>query len=269
MALARWMSIETGRNVRLPSEAEWEWAARGNNSHSLYPWGGAWDASKLNSGGSSENYKSLGTTAPVGSYSPIGDAPFGHADMLGQVWEWTNTLFRPYPYVATDGREDRYTPDRRVLRGGNWGDGKYTNRVTTRYLYPGHYSDMMTGVRLAADGNVPPIAPRTRYDLIVYARGYFCPDLITTKRWLHAWNVPYRQVNVDMEESAAYRLDKWLGSRTIPTLVVAERLGLEPFTEPAPADLSNLRNVDRGSMLHEPDEATLRSFLVRHGFLNT
>ncbi len=268
MALARWASIQTGLNVRLPGEAEWEWAARGTNSRSLYPWGGAWDASKLNSGGSDENYKSLGKTTPVGAYSPMGDGPFGHGDLLGQVWEWTNTLLRPYPYVANDGREDRYTPDRRVLRGGNWADGKYTNRVTTRYLYPQYYSDMMTGVRLAAGGSAPAIAPRTKYDLILYARGTFCPDLITTKRWLYAWNVPYRQINVDMDEPAAFRLDRWLGSRTIPTLVVAERLGLEPITEPTEADLSHLRNADRGSMLHEPEEATLRAFLVRHGFLS-
>src|SRR5262249_22174392 len=49
LAVARWASIETGLNVRLPTEAEWEWAARSTNTRSLYPWGGAWDPNRLNS----------------------------------------------------------------------------------------------------------------------------------------------------------------------------------------------------------------------------
>ena len=173
MAVARWASIITGQNVRLPTEAEWEWAARGNNNRSLYPWGGAWDTQKLNSGvvppdDNADNGPR--TTVPVGTFSPAGDGPFGHGDLLGQVWEWTSSLFSPYPYRADDGREDAYTPDRRVLRGGNWSDGKYANRVTTRYLYPPYYADLTTGVRLAAGGAIPSIAPRPKFDLVLYGR---------------------------------------------------------------------------------------------------
>src|SRR5258708_1481163 len=190
LALARWASVQTGMSVRLPTEAEWEWAARGTNNRSLYPWGGAWDIAKLNSGVSDATSKSHGSTTPVGMFSPTGDGPFGHADMLGQVWEWTNSLYAPYPYNAQDGREDLYTPERRVLRGGNWSDGKYANRVTTRYLYPPYYADVSTGVRLAAWGARPAIAPRSEFDLVLYGRTTFCPDLVKTKNWLHAWNVP-------------------------------------------------------------------------------
>jgi formylglycine-generating enzyme required for sulfatase activity/glutaredoxin len=266
MALARWASIESGLNVRLPTEAEWEWAARGTNIRSLYPWGGAWDPTKLNSGFCDERSCCRGSTAPVGLYSPVGDGPFGHADLLGQVWEWTSSLFRPYPYIPTDGREDLYTPEKRVLRGGNWSDGKYANRATTRYLYPPFYSDVSTGVRLAVGDSRPAIAPRPAYDLVLYGRSSFCPDLVRAKEWLHAWNVPYRQLNIDLDEQAAIRLDTWLGSRTVPTFVVTQYGSIEPVTTPNDADLSRLRNVDRGSMLHEADEAALRAFLVRNGF---
>jgi len=267
MALARWVAVETGLNVRLPTEAEWEYAARVPNSKSLYPWGGAWDAAKLNSGVADVGSPNHGTTTPVGSFSPYGDGPYGHADLLGQVWEWTSTVFKSYPYVVNDGREDLYTPDRRILRGGNWSDGKYANRVTTRYLYTPFYADVSTGVRLAAGGTRPPIAPRPAYDLVVYGRSTFCPDLVKAKQWLYAWNVPYRQLNIDLDEQSAFKLDHWLGSRTVPTFVIAERGSTAPIFEPAEADLSKLRNIDRGSMLHEAEEATLRAFLVRHGFL--
>src|SRR5262249_23256580 len=87
MAVARWASIRTGMNIRLPTEAEWEWAARSTNVKSLYPWGNTWDAEKLNSGAANLGGTPRGTTTTVGMYSPVGDGPFGHSDQLGQVWE--------------------------------------------------------------------------------------------------------------------------------------------------------------------------------------
>lgn len=267
MAVARWASVRTGRNIRLPSEAEWEWAAHAENTRSSYPWGGAFDPKKLNSGYSDANHTALKHTTPVGQFSPAGDGPFGHADLLGQVWEWTNSLYRPYPYGEDDGREDRYAPEQRVMRGGNWADGKYVNRATARYFYPPFYSEMTDGFRLAADGAAAPIAARPARDLVIYGRSTFCPDLVKVKGWLRSWNVPYRQVQIDFDEDAASRLDAWLGSRTVPTLLVADYGEVEPYTPPADVDLDHLRNADRGSMLHEPDEDGLRAFLARNGFL--
>jgi formylglycine-generating enzyme required for sulfatase activity len=266
-AFTRWASALTGRAIRLPSEVEWEWAARSENVRWLYPWGGTFNPDHLNAGVAGISGETVGSTVPVGTYSPKGDGPFGHGDQLGQVWEWTLGAFAPYPYQAEDGREDPYSPARRVLRGGSWGDGKYANRVTTRLHYPPHYSDPTTGFRIAANIDGRAAVERPPYDLVVYGKTSFCPDLINTKRWLRDMGVPYRELSIDLDDKAAFRLDDWLGMRVVPTLVVAPRGGIEPIEPPKEADLRHLRSTDRGTMLHEPDEQTLRAWLTRNGFL--
>lgn len=266
-AFTRWATVATGRAIRLPSEVEWEWAARAENVRWMYPWGGTFNPDYLNSGVEGVGGSTPGTTIPVGSYSPKGDGPFGHADLLGQVWEWTSSSFAPYPYTPDDGREDPYSPDRHVLRGGSWGDGKYNNRITVRAHWLQAYSDMTIGFRVAATLSAPIRPERPKYDLVIYGKTAFCPDLINVKRWLHQWDVPYRQVNYDLQDEVADRLDGWLGSRVVPTLVVAEQGMIDPISTPAAADFAHLRNVDRGSMLHEPDEPTLHAWLIRNGFL--
>ena len=100
--------------VRLPTEAEWEKAARGEQGNE-WPWGNEFDAAKCNS---SEGGK--GDTTPVGAYSPQGDSPYGAADMAGNVWEWCHSIFKPYPYKADDGREKESGSELRVVRGGAW-----------------------------------------------------------------------------------------------------------------------------------------------------
>ena len=127
-AFCEWASRSTGQQVRLPSEAEWEKAARGGlpsprvgrgaggeGGVRLYPWGNAPPDKTLC------NFNmNVKDTTPVGKYSPGGDSPYGCADMAGNVWEWTRSLWKSYPYDPKDGREDPDSRDMRVLRGGSF-----------------------------------------------------------------------------------------------------------------------------------------------------
>jgi formylglycine-generating enzyme required for sulfatase activity len=109
-------ALQEGFRARLPTEAEWEKAARGTNSFE-WPWGNEFDENKCNSAewhGLSES----GAITPVGYFSPEGDSPYGCVDMAGNVWEWTQSLMKPYPYNSEDGRENLQTQGSRVLRGG-------------------------------------------------------------------------------------------------------------------------------------------------------
>jgi formylglycine-generating enzyme required for sulfatase activity len=119
-AYCRWLNdllkseLPSGLVFRLPTEAEWEKAARGTDGRE-YPWGNQFDKNKCNT---SEGGK--GNTTAAGMYSPQGDSPYGCADMAGNVWEWTHSLMKKYPYKAGDGREDEKASGRRVLRGGSF-----------------------------------------------------------------------------------------------------------------------------------------------------
>jgi formylglycine-generating enzyme required for sulfatase activity len=104
----------TVAQMRLPTEAEWEMAARGKYGNE-WPWGNEFDQNKCNSSEGGQD-----GTMPVGSYSPQGDSPYGIADMVGNVWEWCHSLYAPYPYAPDKRREDETASGSRVLRGGSY-----------------------------------------------------------------------------------------------------------------------------------------------------
>jgi formylglycine-generating enzyme required for sulfatase activity len=132
------------QGLRLPSETEWEFAARGTDGR-RYPWGmsppGAQPERRANFGtveccapDAADGYRD---TAPVGRYER-GASPFGILDMAGNVWEWTASRFPGQPHLV-------------VLRGGGWGNNPYCLRTAYRHGNPPDIALDMVGIRCAGD----------------------------------------------------------------------------------------------------------------------
>jgi formylglycine-generating enzyme required for sulfatase activity len=151
LAYCAWLSEKSGRAYRLPSEAEWEKAARGTTGQ-IYPWGDTWDATLCHSSGEQ--------TAAVTTYFK-NKSPFGCYDTIGNVWEWTSTLWGAnwqesdfaYPYQPDDGREDLAAAESvyRIFRGGSFKDEPNQLRSSARRWYAPSHADKSRGFRVALD----------------------------------------------------------------------------------------------------------------------
>jgi len=149
VSFCQWLSDATGRPFRLPTEAEWEKAARGPAGMDLdgriYPWGDDWDVSRA----------ALGhNTLPVGHHSPDGDSPYNICDMSGNVWEWCSDWFDPKLYGHRCGKVVRdpagpETGQGNVVRGGAFDSAPKHLRCSRRNWYYPDNARLNLGFRIA------------------------------------------------------------------------------------------------------------------------
>jgi formylglycine-generating enzyme required for sulfatase activity len=147
VAYAEWLSQQTAKRYRLPSEAEWEYAARAG-TETRYWWGNEMkpDMAQYN--------KWSGGTVPVGSFTPN---PFGLYDTAGNVREWVQDCWHgDYNGAPTEG--SAWGPEnggdrQRVIRGGSWGDIPVALRTSYRYGGNANFRNANIGFRLAQDLN--------------------------------------------------------------------------------------------------------------------
>ncbi|WNF28123.1 formylglycine-generating enzyme family protein [Streptomyces sp. C11-1] len=149
-AYCRWLGERTGDpGVRLPTEDEWERAARGDDGRE-FPWG-----DEYRTGLANLVDLGLGTTTPVGSF-PEGASPFGVLDMAGNADEWTSTLYAPYPGAPADVPQvEDWAFDPHITRGGAFRHDVDLARCARRHgAYEKDLAAIGVGFRLAASARV-------------------------------------------------------------------------------------------------------------------
>lgn len=176
-AFCAWMSRKTGRNVRLPTEAQWEWACRAGTDTPMNYGGFDDDFGKrenladrtlIRLAVAGVDPKPLPTPPPlwdyelrdrrfndgvlhlarVGSYAPNA---WGLHDMHGNVAEWTRSAYRPYPYSDADGRNNGTVDERKVVRGGSWYRRQHRATSSWRWGYPGWMRPFDVGFRVVIE----------------------------------------------------------------------------------------------------------------------
>ena len=182
VAFCEWLSKKTGRTVRLPTEAEWEWAARAGSDKPFW-WGGVGDdfAKYANladislSDYAGNPYEQDRVKARYGNTENLFDNwvpqahnvndgaflqeksgkwlpnPWGLYDMHGNVWEWTQSKYVPYPYAANDGRNAPGGDDRRVVRGGSWYSRPKLSTASFRRAYRPYAPVYDVGFRIVVE----------------------------------------------------------------------------------------------------------------------
>jgi formylglycine-generating enzyme required for sulfatase activity len=178
MAFCEWLSEKTGEAFALPTEAQWEYACRAGTSAPLFCGGLDDDFSRFANLGDAmlsgfvsnpytvfdpypnpnryddwvpkeERFTDGGfVTTAAGTYKPN---IWGLHDMHGNAWEWTRSSYRPYPYVADDGRNDMTAADEKVVRGGSWYDRPKRCRSAYRLAYRPYQSVFNVGFRVVLE----------------------------------------------------------------------------------------------------------------------
>jgi formylglycine-generating enzyme required for sulfatase activity/predicted nucleotidyltransferase len=160
-AYCAWLSEITGKQYSLPSEVKWEAAARDAGNSRKYPWGEDWDKERTNS-----IEGRVMKSSPVGVYTAAGAmGPFGAEDQVDNVYEWTSSLFLPYPYNA-EKSELKESNTECVVRGGAWDSPHRDARCTYRSGHPYDYFATNIGFRICATStestNINPVDFRFR-----------------------------------------------------------------------------------------------------------